>query len=720
LRDGINEAHSGQLDDAMASMRGYVALRSHRMATRPTQGDAEAALLAATCAALRGDAIEFAAIRKLVDPAAEVMVPVVAWIDVMTCALAGDLHAVVAAFAGEVSPIVAPLRTAIVVVAAERGADRLDAQAERALLALFDSELSAEASARVLVALALGSFARGDRITGLSYLRELPETANPFHGFVGALAQGHREIEWRWNALPEAERDGAAQFATAYATCADADVGRLLYDICVPASGAARASLLATLVGLLVREGSAQEAIDLVESTTELADAPVVRVARCHALVALQRASEALPLVATGEQPCEVRTRDLALLVAAAAGDGDRVTRLCMIEPAVVPAPATRSAVLIYAATAPAIPRDLPAWCEPQPDDPDGLHAWALLELRRGRGEAALTAFERALVAKPMLAADPSARDSVDAALLHVTRNAVRAGDLGHAQDSLEKVRNPRFEREASLLRAMVLIRGTAARERTRLDAATLALIVRSLLATLPPESADHRAVSRLAHEADELRARWLLGHDRVEEARPVVRRLGDAGNASFLAAVLAILEGQPLADIERELIATGATQMAGVLLAEVRGARGDVAARVELLEQIRDRGGPSEDLIDEALVQAYQSARRGLDAKRVALEELRRRGKLGTVLATELRESLAFEAPPTAARYPVPASTGTLPSATLPGRAHLLVDHASRHGGAAVDAALLRFKRAVLDNDLVAAATAERAVLTACRGARP
>ncbi len=119
--------------------------------------------------ALRGDAIELAAIRSAVASDAEVMVPVLAWLDTLADALAGQLERVVAACARELSPVVAPLRPAVLVLAAER----TPVTAEPALLALFDDSLGDEAKARVLVVLARHAFARGDRMGGLSYLREI-------------------------------------------------------------------------------------------------------------------------------------------------------------------------------------------------------------------------------------------------------------------------------------------------------------------------------------------------------------------------------------------------------------------------------------------------------------------------------------------------------------------------------------------------------------------
>jgi hypothetical protein len=715
LRDGINAAHAGQLDDAIASLRGYFALRWRGMTTRPTRADAEAALVAATCAALRGDAVELAAVRKAVASDAEVMAPVLTWLDALAAALAGDLARVVAACARDVSPVVAPLRRAVLVLAAER----TPATAEQALLGLFDGALGREAAsgtadeakARVLVVLARHGFARGDRMAALSYLRELRSIApSPFHAFAAALALDRADQERCWRALADDDRDAATRLAALYADCAPAAAGRVLFLVCAPAGADARGALVAAVVGRWLHERAPAEALALVDSEPALADVPIVRAARCHALVALGRARKALALVATGEAPCSVRDRDLALLVAAAANDGERVARLCALHPDQPPPAVVRSAVLVHAATAPALP-SLPAWCEQAPDDPDGQYAWALVELRRGRATTALAAFRRAVAAAPALGRDLRSRDPIDVARLHVARDAIRAGDPGLAQSLLFEVENPRLEVEVSRLRALVLIRTAAAREQSRLDAATIGPIVRGLLATLSPGGADHRAVSRLAREADELRARWLLAQDRVDEARPVVRRLGDTG---LLAIVLGILDGRPLAELETELAAAGDADMAGVLLAEVRGARGGVDARVEVLEQLRGRGAAT-GLVDEALVQAYQRARRGLDAKRVALEELREHGRLGAALAAELREALAFEA----AAAPVEvdaghAATGVLPVATLAARLPLLADHA-RRGGADARTALAEVERALAAGDAAAAATAERAVLVAC-----
>ncbi len=200
-----------------------------------------------------------------------------------------------------------------------------------------------------------------------------------------------------------------------------------------------------------------------------------------HALIALGRASEALPLVATGEPPCDARERDLALLVAAAANDAGRLVRLCALEPERAPAAVVRSAVLVDAATAAAIPA-LPPWCEQAPDGADDpVPRGRCSQLRRGRAAQALAAFRRAIAAAPELGREPRSRDPIDVARLHVAREAVRGGDLGQAQSLLYEVANPRLEVEVARLRALVLIRGAAAREQSRVDAATIGPIVRGL-----------------------------------------------------------------------------------------------------------------------------------------------------------------------------------------------------------------------------------------------
>lgn len=722
LRDGVNAAHAGQIDEAMASMRGYIVLRAKRMSSsRPTQADAEAAMLAATCAALRCDAIELNAVRALITNSDTTAIQEAReWIEVMVNALAGDLPAVATRLGGEVSPIVSPLRPAILVLAAERGAERADPQLEPALLALLDEQLGDEASGRVLVVLARAALARRDVNAAMAFLRDIPAAAGAYHAFCSALASGRDTLARAWSSLPDDDRPRAAAFAATFAACSTSATARQLYEICQLSSVEARGVLLGVLAGALVREGSPLEALHLVEDGKDAGATPAARVAKCHALVALDRASEALGDVVTGEGPCSVRERDLALVVASAARDGERVARLLAKSHEIAPSAPARTAVLIFAATAGA-EVTLPAWAESMPDDPDGQYAWGLLETRRGRGSAALPAFTKALAARPDLAVEP-----VDVARLQAAREAVRSANLVLANGLLDKVKSPRFEREAALLRAMALIRAAAAREQTRLDPGTLGPVVRSLLATLPADGRDHQAVALLAREADELRARWLLRRERVGDARPIVKRLGDD---AFLGAVLAILEHQPVDAIERELATAGDAPLAGVLLAEVRGSKGDVAARVELLEQIRARGagGGTDDLVDEALVVAYQSARRGLDAKRIALDEVRQSGKLGGVLATELREALAFEAPPDRERpvvAPVQAQA-TLPADAVGGRARMLGDLVARRKAGiteawrreAIDINLAAFHKAMRDNDAKKAAAAERAVLAAFGG---
>ncbi len=191
--------------------------------------------------------------------------------------------------------------------------------------------------------------------------------------------------------------------------------------------------------------------------------------------------------------------------------------------------------------------------------------------------------------------------------------------------------------------------------------------------------------MSRLAREADELRARWLLAQERTDDARPVVRRLGQDGGATLLSIVL----GSSTAD--RSPTSSASWSRAGdarrwrACSLAVRGARGGVDARVEVLEQLRARRGGSQSLVDEALVQAYWRARAAaLDAKRIALEELRARGVLGTALATELREALAFEAQPLSQRRTRPSSrpaTCSRRSRRSRRGARLLADHARRGG---------------------------------------
>lgn len=182
--------------------------------------------------------------------------------------------------------------------------------------------------------------------------------------------------------------------------------------------------------------------------------------------------------------------------------------------------------------------------------------------------------------------------------------------------------------------------------------------------------------------------------------------------------------------EVERALARAPSHVGLRVLRAETRGASEGAEARLALLEEARGVVGTSA-FLEEALATAYRGARRGLEAKRVGLEELRRAGTdVAPSLAAEIREALALEVPPRdAARRATKvarAARGSLLAAEgLSSRAHVLVERARRVPAgtelrARLEAPLGELKRALLAGELDVARAAELGVVDALAGGAP
>jgi len=706
-------------------MRAYFGLRSPSE-TSVSASDADAVVLAATCAALRGDREELQAVSQILgDGELPHVLSARKWIETLLKAAEGDVARVAADIGSGPDAIPRSLGPALILLAAENGSGPMDATAEGLLRGALESA-APDVRPRLVGALARSALARGDRMATLTELEAMPEKAPPVFAFLASLGAGRAEMEKRWREVPEGERAAAAAFVAAFAVGASPAFIEAAHDVVGSAADArTSATLTAELILARARGGDTARAVDLATAQTATNAAPLLAAACAHALVAAGRAQQAKAVLAKVDN--DELTRDLALTAAIAANDDARFLELLGSIPHVVPASETRGAVAAYLVNRREIPASLPPWIDQAPDDPAGLYAWALFETRRGHGATAVAAFARAIAARREL---EDLGDAPQVAGLLVARDALRAHDFNKAEAALAVVRSRRLDQAALTLRGMLLVRRAAANQQVRIDADTFGQIARELLGASVPHTPDHAALTLLAKEADVIRAAWLLRERRWDDARPVVARLSPTDvDGAFLRAVLAIADDRDPATIERELARAVElhpdARVLSVLLAEVRGAYGGADARVAALEQLRKSAG-ADALVEEALASAYGGARRGLDAKRVALEEMRRRGKLGSVLSSQLRDALAFEAPParrrTAASVADAERRVSLPTNALKSRAHLLVRYAQEKAATAssrreIEAALQRFKHALLSDDLVVAASIEAELLAACSG---
>src|SRR5262245_59026818 len=123
---------SGNFDEAASGFRDYFAARLPRH--RPLRGiDAEAATLAATCAALRGDGDELRGIAGLLEAGMDdEATAAVAWTKALTALLDGDTAPILAA-CQDPPRRAAPFVAQLLVVAAERGVTRFSPEAGAAL-----------------------------------------------------------------------------------------------------------------------------------------------------------------------------------------------------------------------------------------------------------------------------------------------------------------------------------------------------------------------------------------------------------------------------------------------------------------------------------------------------------------------------------------------------------------------------------------------------------
>src|SRR5579862_9797384 len=181
LRDGFVAAREGKINEALLAMRAYFGLRERSPFITPP--DADAAVLAATCAALRGDETELAAVVALLgDEQGPHVRTARAWIDTLERALAGDVARVAADVGTGPDAIPRELAPALILLAAERGRGALDAAAEGALRAGQDGA-SSSVRARVVTVLASAALAKGDRAAALAELDAMPADAPPLHAF---------------------------------------------------------------------------------------------------------------------------------------------------------------------------------------------------------------------------------------------------------------------------------------------------------------------------------------------------------------------------------------------------------------------------------------------------------------------------------------------------------------------------------------------------------
>jgi hypothetical protein len=323
-------------------------------------------------------------------------------------------------------------------------------------------------------------------------------------------------------------------------------------------------------------------------------------------------------------------------------------------------------------------PPALPPVLAARPADPRALHAWACVRLAQGAYAEALSGFEEAIAARPELKV---LGDHPDAARLGAADAGLAAGRAESSARLASGVTSERLKPAAARLRALALV--AAAPGET--FAARLA--------------AAGDAAAPIAAETRVLRARELL----------------EAGDATGARAVL----GDALATPEEKFLDAAARALLGEPIDRPHGYAAGYALLAEGSGLPALEGAPrGEPLVEEARCAAYLRAGRSVDARRVALAELKRRGaEIPTgILADAFRAALAWELPsPDVNREAVaPESSDPFPIAELPDRLAALRARAPASVMALVD----EVEAAVAAGELAVAAARERQVIDAIRKA--
>lgn len=722
---------AGDVGTASAVGRAYLARRLPLVRLPLHKLDAHVVAVVALAALLRGDAAEITGAAALVDdPGDSATLAAKAAVGWYASALAGDVKAVLDNSAAvslwsELSPL-------IVLIAAERGLDRLTPELAAQLRVRLDARVgSVDLRARTAVVIARLALLDRDRAAAIQALSTIPEGAALLYRSLAAVA---REDVTAASAaialLPAEERPAVVGFAASLAVGAGSATARSVLEVFgAHVSVTTRAGLAATLAVALAREGKADEARPILDAELSRGAASSL-LAASAAYVALHRGDAELAKAALQGTP-RTEASVAALSLAALALAGDHAALLGEARQLSLAMPERYASVVrpfVLAALARGdtpLGDTLPEWLRAPPDEAPGVYAWGLVRLLQGNADDAMVALDAALESEPDLTA---LGDAPEIARLTVARGRFLAGEIDQACTLAAEVKSPRLLPLASRLIALGRIKRLATSQGLELDAENLPSFVEKLCAQHAPGSPEGAGLALVHADLGLLHARNLLCAGKIAEARAALEPLRGGGGAhlGFLDAVADLVEGRrPLDEIEAGLQQAAQAHPTDaalqVLLAEIGLTTRDRDASIAALESALARGHST--LLDQALASTYHGAHRGLDVKRVGFRALSQsRGSARADLAAELAHVLALEAPPRAARTDEKLERApawhALPTSGLAARVHVLFAHAAtaceRQPGlwTHLEPAMQRLKRSLMTDDLPDGLAAEKEIV--------
>ena len=170
---------------------------------------------------------------------------------------------------------------------------------------------------------------------------------------------------------------------------------------------------------------------------------------------------------------------------------------------------------------------DLPEWLRPTSDDAAGLFAWGLVRLWQGHEKDAMDALDRAVSQDQGLAA---LGDAPEAARLGVAKKRIEEGDARDAEGLVKGVKSARLAPVAARLAAFAFLRRAADARKIELDAPRLSKLVEELARehAAGTKEAEHLAVLR--EDLACFRVRSLMREGKMAEARAARKDLPGGG----------------------------------------------------------------------------------------------------------------------------------------------------------------------------------------------
>ncbi len=730
-------ASHGRLDEATTLLRAYFARRYKGRWRALSRADAEAAMLAATCAAMRGDAAELDGLAELVRGAtsAEVLTAQ-EWVRLLRSALDGDVSTVLDEVQKVTLPALSALVPVVALTAAERAGGAVSPKAAQTLERMLDGmPAPPDVRARLALVIAIAAQAVGDGERSATWLASIPPEAPVLYRFLAAVASDDLQTAAELSgAIAADDRAAAASFVAGFAMAMPPATTERLARLIAPfAPPEAMVAMRCAIARGIARSGAPDRAIDMLEPDlqSELASS-IVSTTLATLYVETGQTPKAIALLQTERQPTS-RQIALLLLSLAITNDLHALDRELATRAATMPDDIARelaTPLLVAIANMSALPADatLPEWLNREPQDPVGRYAWARLKLRQGDIDAASASFDRALAAKPDLA---DRFDDHDVARLQLAGSALRARDFERAEALATGVGSPRFARSAERVRAFAYFGRATSGDGQAVDAEGFARRLTALRQSVAPGSPQSALLDLLESDALRIRARLSLRDGDTQTARSLLSRDDKLdGDRAFLEAVASLLEGADHASVEHMLqdaIQRDSTHDgANVLLAELRAALHGADEKLGHLEAAH-QAGSSSALVAEALAGAYGGANRGLDAKRVGLQQYRTLGpRLPETVAGDIANALSLEAPPPGGsmlRDPnlTRLELGSLLTADgLDRRADMLIARAERAAGSSpalaetISPLAQAFKRSIVIQDEAGALAAEMGILRA------